>query len=164
MSSQLKHLIWYFRKNLKGEMEISRRNSFSKLFSPLSSGEGLLLRVGLVLFRIIALNSYTSVLTKMPVLLVAIALYWASLWNGANHSEAHIVAPVIAAVIIFFLINLPPLLFLGEAERYLNHVAFFVVAMATTLVLDADLSWIIFAVLGYGCVFWFVESFFLHSL
>lgn len=162
LKAQLTHLVWYFRKNLKGEVPISSRNSFAKLCAPPSTGEGFLRHVGVILLRMVSFNSYTSVLIKMPVLFVALVLYGMSFLNGIDQSIAHIVAPVIAAVIVFLLINWPPLLFLGEAERYLNHVAFFIVATAVVLVSATGLVLLLYVVIGYGFLFWLVESFLLH--
>lgn len=164
IDAQCRHLLWYFRKNLKGEVEITKRNSIAQLFAKPSSGGGFFKHLGVVLLRCISLNSYISVLVKMPVLLIVLVLYGLSISSGHGQLPSPIVAPVIAATIVFFLINLPPLLFLGEAERYLNHVAFFIVAMAAILVNDTGIPWIAWVVLGYGCLFWIVESFFLHKL
>lgn len=154
----------YFKKTLKGEMPISRRNSLAELIRKPSSGEGYMKHIGVVLLRMTSLNSYTSVLLKMPVLLVACALYAVSFLSGVDQPPRFIVGPVIAAVIIFFLVNLPPLLFLGEAERYLNHVAFFILVMAASLTRTLGSSWLLWFVIAYGLLYWFVESFYLHKL
>jgi len=161
---QLHHLSWYLRKNLKGEMAISSRNRLKSLFARPSSGGGLMQHTGLVLLRCISDNSYTSVLFKMPLLPVAFALYALSLIKGTGVIPLTILAPVIGATIIFIIINLPYLLFLGEAERYLNHVAFFISAMTVLLAVDAGKEWLLWILFGYGSIFWLIESLILPKL
>lgn len=159
------HLAWYFKKNMKGETAISSRNSLSKLFEKPSSGGGCRRHVGVILLRILSHNSFTAVIAKMPILLVALGLYSFSFVDGTGGGTSlQIVAPVIAGGIIFFLISLPPLLFLGEPERYLSHVAFFIVAIAVTLAVQLELIFILIIIACYGFVYWFIESFFLHKL
>lgn len=164
VGAQIKHLSWYFTKNLKGEVPISRRNSLQKLFEKPKNGGGNLRYIGEVLYRMTVLNSYTSVLIKMPVLPVALVLYASTAMNGTGQLGSYIVGPVLAAVIVFVIINMPPMLFLGEAERYLNHVAVFVVAMATKIAIDQSLSWLLWVILGYGASYWVIEILFLRKL
>lgn len=165
IGEQFRHLHWYFRKNIKGEAPISNRNSIKKLFAKPSSGGDIMRHVGLILLRCLSSNSYTSVLFKMPVLAVAFVLYGISYRNGTVGSfQLAIMSPVIAATIIFFLVNFPPLLFLGEAERYLNHVAFFIVATVATLAINLNLIWVLWAILAYGLFYFLVEVLFLKRL
>lgn len=162
MSSQYNHLVWYFKKNLKGEMTLSKRNKVASLLAKPSSGGGALKHVGVVLLRLISLNSYTSVLLKMPILPSAFVLY---VYLGGERLPYYIEAPIITGTIFFFLINFPALLFLGEAERYLNHVAFFIVAMAAMLIDRSPTAWwVAWALLGYGFLYWLLESFIAHKL
>jgi hypothetical protein len=162
--AQLDHLAWYFRKNLKGEMWISNRNDLGKLLGKRLSDQDFRSYLANLLNRLISYNSYTAVLIKMPVLCLALALYTYTLLNGTYQPPLYMIAPVIAASLVFLLINWPPLLFLGEAERYLNHVAFFIVGMVSLLITSVFTLWQIWLIVIYGCIFWFVESFFLHKM
>lgn len=162
--TQVSHLSWYFKKNLKGGMPISGRNSLSRLFEKPRSGGGNLKHLATVLYRMITLNSYTSVLIKMPVLLLGIVLYVRMVLVDTEPTASYIVGPVVVAVIVFVTINMPPLLFLGEAERYLNHVAFFIVGMAVTMAIDQSLTWLLWLIIGYGFLFWMLEDVFSSQL
>jgi len=161
--TQLNHLIWYFRENAKAAMPISNRNSLKTLFLRRPVDRSMTLWVGVILHRMIAQNSFTGVVFKMPVLPTAIALYAATVMRGTVYPPLSLIGPVIAATLVFFLINLPPLLFLGEAERYLNHVAFFIVTAAVLAATSLGVIWIILPLIVYGLLYWFIESFFLHK-
>ena len=162
VNSQFSHLLWYFRKNIKGETVVSKRNNLSEFRKKLKSSHDPFWKIQIILNQAIQINSHTGLIIKMPIIFVGIFLYAMAMYRFANYPYAYLSAPVISAVIIYILISLPPLLFLGEAERYLNHVAFFIVAMATLLAKDLDLVWILYFVLGYGALYWAIESFFLR--
>jgi hypothetical protein len=164
VNTQVHHLIWYFKKNLKGEMSISKRNSLAMLVSRPASRGGFLRHMAAIMYRSVSHNSYTAILFKMPVLLVAFFFYGLWLLQENNTFPLFILSPVVAATIVFFLINLPPLLFLGEAERYLNHVAFFIAALAAISAIELGLTWILWAVVFYGALYWFAEVLFLDKL
>jgi hypothetical protein len=163
LASQVEHLAWYFKRNIQGKMAISDRNSLKLLFARDRSQTGLK-QLEVSAERWIVLNSFTSTLIKMPVVAVVSVLLVLSV---GMHGEASsipitVVAPVLAATMLFLLINIPHLLFLGEAERYLNHVAVFIVlSLVMLLGPDGNLHWIIYFLIGYGLVYWMVEAFFL---
>ena len=160
LNAQLSHLAWYFRENLAGRMHVSNRNSFRALVkrAELSARE----YAARFLYRVLSENSYTSVIVKLPLLLVIIPACVVSLQQGTN--EALTAAPILAAVILYFLVNLRPLLFLGEAERYLNHVAFFITQFAAQHALEQGSEWTLWLLLAYGFVYWLLESFVLTKL
>jgi hypothetical protein len=110
------------------------------------------------------LNSYTGVLIKMPVLPFLYYLVLLAAVQGHGEIPYLLVGPVVAATVIYLAINWPPLLFLGEAERYLNHVAFFIVAAASVMANRFGISWLCNLLLAYGIAYWAVESFVLHKL
>lgn len=157
LARQINHLIWYFRKNLEGEMPISDRNSVARLIR----GKGdhgdpreYLLRLAQ---RMLSLNSFTSVFIKMPVLYVGVGLcIWLSV-TGGTMPPGHLIAPVVAALAVYFIINLPTFLFLGEAERYLNHVAFFIVASCVYASINAGMQWLLVFLVAYGLLYLAVE-------
>lgn len=159
IKDHVQHLVWYFRKNLKKNMAISKRNSIDTMFQNNDEKCGVLKRISLIIYRAIAVNSYTGVLLKMPVLVALIAMYSISMMNGSYQLPLYLKAPIMSAAVIYLLVNLPPLLFLGEAERYLNHVAFFIVAGAVMLAMSKGWTLIICVLLAYGSIFWLIECF-----
>lgn len=64
----------------------------------------------------------------------------------------------------FFLTNLPRLLFLGTGERYINHVAVFVVLMAVECSSLCEARQILWGVALYGFIFYLAEVFLLPAL
>jgi hypothetical protein len=151
---QIGHLRWYFLKNIKGEMPVSSRNKFDGTY--LRRGkEGVFHYFTRLLLLLASRNSYTGVVIKMPVLLFVLIGYW---FTSVDDNLLMIMVPVFAATIIYVLINLPPLLFLGEAERYLNHVAVFIIIAAVSIA-DA-LQWqeMLWFLLAYGFLYLIVEA------
>jgi len=159
---QLQHLIWYYRKNRKREMFISTRNSFARIRSLKKPGESWYRNLGRQALVAIARNSYISILIKMPILPVVIFVLIFSLVDIRFSVPIFISGPVIAAVILFIFINMPPLLFLGEAERYLNHVAFFIVSVGVISLGAIGQTWLLWIFMAYGFLYWFCETFLLH--
>ena len=127
VKSQLRHLVWYFKENLQARclcrIAIVLQNCWVILITKMECFEKVLA----VFSRMIIQNSFTSVLIKMPVLLVALIIILEGFFNGNPNVELSVLVPILAAFLVFLLVNWGPLLFLGEAERYLNHVAFFIV-------------------------------------
>ena len=100
----------------------------------------------------------------MPVLLVALIIILEGFFNGNPNVELSVLVPILAAFLVFLLVNWGPLLFLGEAERYLNHVAFFIVFSCVIAATDQNLHWLIWLLVCYGLIFWCFECFCLHLL
>ena len=123
-------------------MPVSNRNSFAKLLGNLDHQNGVLRKVLAVFSRMIIQNSFTSVLIKMPVLLVALIIILEGFFNGNPNVELSVLVPILAAFLVFLLVNWGPLLFL-EKERYLNHVAFFIVFSCVIAATDQNLHWLI---------------------
>lgn len=162
LQAQLAHLGWYFRENLRGRMHVSDRNSVRALLR--TTGASRADRFARTLYRAVGENSYTAVALKMPILgLLTYAAIAAGIgvYTGGLRPLA---APVAAGVVLFLLINLRPLLFLGEAERYLNHVAWFIALLAARVAMEHSLQWALAAILAYGLGFWLLESFALPRL
>jgi hypothetical protein len=162
LGAQIRFLVWYFRKNLRGQMALSHRNSIREMLRS-SPSDDWRMYVARVAYRMVSTYSLSSVLIKMPVVLVALVV--AFQWYLAPDPPAlyvKLVAPVIAGFVLLILINLRPLLFLGEAERYLNHVAWFIAASAALFL--APGSVMLWVILGHGVLFWLGESLLLHRV
>ena len=157
VKEQLNHLTWYFRKNLQGGTLVSNRNSFKAIIEPLK--ENISWKTSLPKSVVLALarNSFTGVIIKMPILLLFPFVFY---FNNSFEVNMNIVAPILSSIIVFFVVNTKKFLFLGEAERYLNHVAFFISAAVVHSFLMNDFDTPIIIVLIYGCFYWLVEVFF----
>jgi len=160
LKQQLGHLRWYFYKNLKGETAISDRNKLGKVWfreKGVAPSKYILKIVRLSLMS----NSFTGVLLKMPILVFLIAGVF---FLPRDAGSLFFLEPVFAGIIVYILINIPCFLFLGEAERYLNHVAIFIVFGAVSLATVLQLQEYLWLFLLYGFIYLFCEAFFLPRL
>lgn len=160
--SQLTHLTWYFKENMKGKMHVSNRNSFRALFR--RSEPSLKAHLSKLVYRVLSENSYTSVATKLPIMFVVAFVLTSSIVSGSEMYSSALAAPIISACLVYIVVNLRPLLFLGEAERYLNHVAFFIALFAAKHMLEYGYEMLLWAFLIYGIVYWGIETFALEKL
>lgn len=144
----------YFRRNKKGQMQISYRNSFKLIFY---TNHGKRRNLKDIIWRMVAVNSYTGTLIKLPLILPLFFLYFwgAEVQSGSpEHGYGY---PVLAALLAFLLINRPSLLFLGEAERYINHVNFFVCLFFFDLAKANGATYLVWLTICYGICFWIFE-------
>jgi hypothetical protein len=155
---QYSHLSNYYIKVVNGDTLVSNRNSFHKLFNSINEYKGISNKLMVVFNRMLVNNSFTGVLLKMPILLISFFLYIYCKFVTDIAVPYHLIMPVLAATIVFIVVNIPRFLFLGEAERYLNHVAYFIVASFVLLSIKASMIWLLFCFLGYGLIFWVIES------
>ena len=160
--SQVMHLAWYCRENLKGRMHVSNRNSFGALFK--RSEPTLKSYLVKLVHRVVSENSYTAVSIKLPVIFLVTFAILQSIARGGTVYASDLAAPIMAACLVYFVVNLRPFLFLGEAERYLNHVAFFIALFAAKYAVDNRLEWLLWALLVYGVGYWGIEVFALEKL
>ena len=158
LESQRKHLIWYYKENVNNNSHISNRNSLTHLFPD----ENIIgLRSILRFFRnALSINSYLAVILKLPIASLALLIISYNVIYSPAIDDLNIMAPAIAAFIVFFVFNSKKFLFLGEAERYLNYVIVFVILIPVTFFLEHNYEWIIFLVIFSGFIYWFVEAFF----
>jgi len=158
LHEQLRHLGWYFIKNIRGEVPVSNRNSLKLLFQRPTRRKGILSWLGVVVSRALQSNSYTGMFLKLPALWVIVVIYPSLPFGFEDPLIRALSAPVMAAAVIYLLVNLRWLLFLGEAERYLNHVGYFIVALFFVSALNANASWVVYGILAYGFIYWILES------
>jgi hypothetical protein len=156
VSGQLRHLKWFFLGNLNDSISISGRNKFDGKYKKRNK-EGARNYIVRVLVMFIGTNSYTGVLIKLPILILV--LLGAGIFSDIDDALYIYMVPVWSAFILFLLINLQPLLFLGEAERYLNHVALFIVLAAVNLFSKISLESLLFIILIYGAIYLLIEAF-----
>lgn len=148
LKQQLGHLKWYFFKNIRGEMGISDRNSIYTLINFLKTGEYKRF-IKSLLFR----NTFIIVLTRFPF--VYISLYFIFIEYQITNQLQLIDYFIISSVIIFIVTSLKWFLFIGEAERYLNYVVFFVFFKIVPF-FDNNLVWLNFFMI-YGLLFYILD-------
>lgn len=114
LKAQLAHLRWYFFKNLQGGMSISDRSNLKQVWDRDVS-------IAKNIFRIV----YTYSKSKGPLagtLLIPYTLPFLVLALYYDFPNRALLVVVISGILLFFLVNLRVLLFLGESERYISHV------------------------------------------
>lgn len=118
LRQQYDHLKWYCIQNLKGQMTISDRNSLSAISTAIRAKQ-LRTLVNLLLVH----NSYFIAVVRFPMAVIALYLVSQELLTGRSGIPAGLTEGLIlAGFTIFLLSSLKWLLFIGEAERYLNHI------------------------------------------
>ena len=66
---------------------------------------------------------------------------------------------IISIVILFCIISYRKFLFLGEAERYLNHIAIIIIFSLVYVANLTDTLWIIYLLIIYGFIYYVLEVF-----
>jgi len=163
ISRQVEHLSDYFKNNKRSPNETTNRNIFRNIV--VRSSES---KLGIDLFgslwNLLATNSYTAVIFKMPLIIFMFLIggYGLSLDHVAF--SPNVLPPILIASALYLLINRPNLLFLGEAERYLNHIAVFIILASIDLAIQLDVIWLLWMIIGYGFFYWMLESFLVSRL
>ncbi|WP_420428660.1 hypothetical protein [Kordiimonas sp.] len=158
LRSQFDHLKWYFRATNRGQIFAANRNQFSRLFVWELKGS-FRQNIGRLILNWLARNSYTSTVIKAPILLIflyiALTEHRSSLVDAQTHWPAW-------AIVIFVLINRPLFLFLGEAERYINHCAYLLVLCVALRFPEVEGTTYLKVLVIYGALFWLAEIYFIN--
>jgi hypothetical protein len=117
LKQQVAHLKWYYIQNIKGLMTVSDRNAIRPVWKALRKRDIRAL-VNLLLIH----NSYFIAIVRFPWAIFALLLVLMEIWTAGGFPIRASHALILAAFIIFLLSSLKRFLFIGEAERYLNHV------------------------------------------
>jgi hypothetical protein len=143
LKQQIVHLKYYFMENLKGHMAVSDRNNFSILFDKLRK-----LELKEILRILLVKNSYFILLYKTPIIIVFVYLIFLDikLLNDGIF--------IFSALFIFFLTSLRWFLFIGEAERYINYILFFILLFLIDNNIDQKVY--IFLIL-YGVIYYILD-------
>ncbi len=154
MKRQARHLIEYYHSNRRNQTSTTDRNRFIKIrIKKLQSKE----EIKKIIYCYLYNNSYTAVIIKMPLIGLALA----NLINGVSNIQGNPGpgnAILISALMIYLLVNKRRFLFLGEAERYLNHISIVIVFEAVTYAQSNNEFLFIYAILAYGVMFWIAEN------
>lgn len=94
----------------------------------------------------------------MPIFIIAAPFSLYFLHTGdASSIQWSVSSIVTSSLIIYLLVNIPIFLFIGEAERYINHVAFFSLISFSIFSHQSGIDWLPFTALLYGFLFWLFE-------
>mgnify|MGYP005991873869 CR=1 FL=1 len=141
LKQQVEHLKWYFIRNIQGKMSISNRNSFKVLVEYFTKK-----RYKKVISVLLFENTFIIILTRFP--LVYLALYFIYEGYITNEKLELVDYFIISSFIIFFISSLKWFLFIGEAERYINYMVFFILLKVTLFFEENTLYLIIFIING----------------
>jgi len=158
LKSQINYLALYFRINRENKIYISKRNSIKAIIDSIKRKQ-----VFDFLKQIIIVNSFTSVVFKFPIMFISLYYVIKALLNKMAILEYHefvIYLLILSGLLLFILTNIRLLLFLGEAERYLIHIAFFIILIAAN---NISLS-ITFLLVGWGIFFQVGDFIYLYLL
>lgn len=153
LNTQITHLRWFFTKNANGEMNVSSRNNANWLFLYWDKDKTLISNIKKATMSFASRNGYTCVLFKLPLLFVLSIMLTATAIVAPENVNITLLVPVVSAFIIYLLTNLKRLLFLGESERYLSHVALFIVMLFVDLAVSVNMTPIVYLVMLYGLLF-----------
>lgn len=141
-------LLDYRRKVKEEKTNVATRNSIKIALKSLSSSNNILfdaIRIFLIQ------NSFSSTTIKMPVFLIAC---FDLAKNISIKSNLDLL--IFISFIVFILINTKPFLFLGEAERYLNHIS---IPIILKFGQSAKSESILLLIL-FGFLYWIFEIFY----
>jgi hypothetical protein len=163
LKEQYLHLKWYFISNLNKSMPASNRNNLFLLFQKNKTDNKIkyLLKI---IFRLLKKNSFTGVILKLPIIVVF--YYYYIFFNDlVGESNLFFMANVIiSATILFVITNIRYFLFLGEAERYLNHISFFLTYFVVYSTVKLNFIFIVYFLALYGLIFLLLEFFLYDKL
>ncbi|MEM5777467.1 MAG: hypothetical protein QXJ06_03385 [Candidatus Aenigmatarchaeota archaeon] len=144
LKTQLTHLRYVFLFTLKERKipHLSQRNSFILLIKSF--------KISLVEIwkNLLFNNSFTIIIIKFPLFLGSI--YYLIVTPPINNYLLYSKAFIISGILIYLLTSLKPLLFLGEAERYLLHISYFIFFYLSFYISDKI---IFYFVIPYGIFF-----------
>lgn len=159
---QFLHLIWYFKKNLEKKTPVSKRNDLKRIFY-FENNKNLFQNFVRITIRLVQDYTYSSILIKFPCFLLFLILFIQCLGAGTYPSLGIYDGPIFSSAIVFTLISLPIFLFLGEAERYISHVSYFIILGLVIIANSLFLQFILHILVVYGLVYFLLEIFFLRD-
>jgi len=151
LRNHFKHLVWYFKKNIKKNVAISSRNDPKLIFHSIKKRQFKKLFMNLV-----SLNSYTSLLIKFPLILV-LGYFHLDTSIYIEHVNNYMLFIAYLSLIIYFIINIRYFLFLGEADRYISHVIICFLYMYSIFIDYNDSYFLTNVLLTFGIIFYCFE-------
>ena len=110
-----------------------------------------------MIIRLVQDHSISSLVLKFPCVLIYFFLLFESYKSETFHALGTFHGPVYAGMILFTLTSLPLFLFLGEAERYINHISFFVILGVVLMCEALKMEFVSYLLLLYGFIYYCLE-------
>ena len=145
------HIKIFFKNHYEKKSFISANNSFESFKKSLQSGS-IIQFYTYLLYQ----NTFTSLLIKAPIII----LFLYSIHKSDFGNYTYIFA--LSGIIAFAIVSIKPLLFLGDAERYINHVLFFLLLGSIESIYIHH--WLFLLFILYGILFFIVDFFYLSKL
>jgi hypothetical protein len=151
--SQFQHLSEYYRSNIRQKTPLNYRNRFLRI-----TVQDFRTKTGLrkLAYNYLFYNSHTIIVLKMPVVIM---FFLEILINPFDLQgilfKMFLVICVI--VVIYMLVSLRSLLFLGEAERYLNHIAVVIVISMVNIAVRGGHMFLLYGLIAYGVCYYIIE-------
>lgn len=161
LTYQLTHLKEYYINNRDYPNSVTNRNKFRNIIVRSNDGK---INYSKSLWELIATNSFTSVILKMPLFVVCIVLLLGSALNKDILVSQSLFIVCLSGIVLFLVINIPRLLFLGEAERYLNHISSFLIIFLISALENYNLQYLSWGLITYGMIYWILESLLVQKL
>lgn len=154
LREQWKHLSGYYMSIKSGTTRTSQRSSIYGLFS-LNEDHSIIWNFYEILFRRINHNGLLSMLLKMPLVWLTIVAFMLNVSsNGQVWSDDPLIPVIVSSFLLFILISIPRLLFLGEAERYpLSVISLYAIFSASRLTINPEFELGIILLLAYSFIF-----------
>ncbi|MDB3862221.1 hypothetical protein N9313_01490 [Flavobacteriaceae bacterium] len=152
---QAVHLKWYFKKNLKGEMSISNRNNIRFHLNKLKEGSKRVKFKDLISIILIN-NSIGSIILKLPLYIFILFFTIRGIFENVIYFN-DLFYLILSGTIIFFVVSTPLFLFIGEAERYLSHISYFIILNYLILVKETNFIYLTNILIFYGVIYWIFE-------
>jgi len=151
-----RNLVNHFHTNRLGRSAVANRNSLTELFGllPTRRTRTALLKMALAL---LGKNSYSGLLLKFPLALVAGGVVIGQLFSGGFGSLGPLELLTISGWALFIAVNQRYLLFVGEAERYLSSIAPILTIVIGMSVGDYVVQILVVVGLLYGVAFSLAE-------
>jgi hypothetical protein len=141
LQSHLNHIITFCKNHWENKSYISGNNTLT-LFVKSIKSKSLIQIYTYFIYQ----NTFTSLLIKAPIIILFLYL---TIFEYNIKNFQYIIA--ISGIIVFIIISFKPLLFLGEPERYVNHVLFFILISCAQYL--ATHIWLFFLFIFYGIFF-----------
>ncbi len=155
---QINHLKWYYIENKNKRIPSHGRSSFKNILPIEIRKKGLKVALYHLAFIVASRNGILAVVMRMSLILCLLGYFLLESVFFNSISAPKLAYPAIASFVVYSIVNIPVFLFLGESERYLNHVSF-LICMSLSYYIQNNNDYIsVVTILLYGIWYWKTEN------
>jgi len=149
------HMKTFYYSVLRNKSDVSSKNDIYHFISLLKSKSYKKLY-----YYSLYSNTYLTVIIKYPIIVLYIILiiFQQNLLDYYDYKYIF----SLSGILIYFIINLKPLLFLGEPERYINHIYFFILLTITEFLTTHNILFYILII--YGFIFYILDLYMFNKI